>query len=177
MRDLTCAAVVIRVLLLLSWSERSWVVPVVFALSMRRAASSQKDKPLYSDSDEDDDALSRRSIAGPFKVNVSHGEFSGTGTKSADVGLDVASGSKARLSDLEQLRSASGFHSIDLLDESVNLPDHVRDNNTTLTFPEKVSYLKYTGYPSTQLYASKTKTRTPFSRNNFYAVNAYAHSR
>jgi hypothetical protein len=34
--------------------------------------------------------------------------------------------------------STGSIHSIDTLGENVNLPDYVREHNSTLTFPEKV---------------------------------------
>lgn len=105
---------------------------------MRRATGSRKEQPLYNDSENDDDESFRRRVPGSSAI-PSHEIVSSTGATSAAVGRAVASGSRARLSESEILPAATSYHSIGLLDDSVNLPEYVKDHSTTLIFPEKVS--------------------------------------
>lgn len=96
----------------------------------------------YDESDESDDDTSSRTLSEPtYKFNGASAEVSTSNSGNAAAPLrprPEASSSRSELSDSDKL-PATGYHSIELLDESVNLPEYVREHNTTLTFPEKVS--------------------------------------
>jgi hypothetical protein len=110
---------------------------------MRRSSDARKAQQLlYSGSDEDDDETSSR-LSGP-SVNVLDNKYGGESraleapAAASGVGQEETAGSRSILGDSEK-HPVAGYHSIGTLDASVNLPEYVREHNTTLTFPEKVS--------------------------------------
>lgn len=112
---------------------------------MRRASAGAR-KPLLQDDESEDDESSSRSLSGPSD-NVpdnkygAAGRASSSGSRTAAVASadrgEETTGSRSDVNEIETA-AAAAYHSIGTLDDSVNLPEYVREHNTTLTFPEKV---------------------------------------